>query len=67
MAKEDLQINSGCQTELHDQHLCYIISQGFNLTDEQEYKVLVEDARYICNHCKRKAKSDTNLCVPTPL
>ena len=67
MAKEDLQINSGYQTELHDQHLCYIISQGFNLTDEQEYKVLVEDARYICNHCKRKAKSDANLCVPTPL
>jgi len=38
MAKEDLELNSGCQTELHDQHLCYIISQGFHLSDKQEYK-----------------------------
>lgn len=65
MAKEDLELNSGCQTELHDQHLCYIISQGFHLSDKQEYKSLVENAEYKCNHCGRIAKSGSNLCVPT--
>lgn len=64
MVKENLQLDSNSCTELHDQHLCYIISQGFNLSDKQEYEALVEDAEYKCNHCGRTAKSDANLCVP---
>ena len=67
MLQETLTINSICDSEQHTQHLCYIRSQGFHLTDEQEYKALVEDAKYICDRCHRTAKSDANLCVPVLL
>ncbi len=67
MIQETLKDNSICDSELHIQHLCYIISQGFHLTDEQEYKALVEDAKYMCTHCHRTAKSAANLCVPVLL
>lgn len=67
MAEENAQLNSECNGDLHKQHLCYIISQGFHLSDEQDYKVLVEDPEYKCNHCHRAAKSNANLCVPVPL
>ncbi|MHC4105130.1 MAG: hypothetical protein ACYSR9_09330 [Planctomycetota bacterium] len=67
MLQETKTINSTCDSELHKEHLCYIISQGFHLTDEQEYRTLVEDVKYVCDRCDRTAKSDTNLCVPVLL
>jgi hypothetical protein len=56
-----------CDSGLHTEHLCYIISQGFNLTDEQGYQALVEKPAFQCGHCGRTAKSGTNLCVPVGL
>ena len=67
MLQKTLKCNSTCDPELHNQHLCYIRSQGFHLTNEQEYKTLVEDAKYMCNHCHCTAKSAANLCVPVLL
>jgi hypothetical protein len=67
MLQETIKSNSECYSELHNQHLCYIRSQGFHLTDEQEYKALVKDAKYTCTHCHHTAKSADNLCVPVPL
>jgi len=67
MAMEHPQHNTECNSGVHTEHLCYIISQGFHLSDEQKYKVLVEYAEYKCNHCGRIAKSDANLCVPDRL
>jgi hypothetical protein len=67
MDKGSTQQSSECNIEAHSQHLCYIISQGFHLSDEQEYKTLIENAEYKCSHCGRAAKSDTNLCIPAHL
>jgi hypothetical protein len=67
MLQETLKSNSTCDSELYNKHLCYIRSQGFHLTDEQEYKVLVEDAKYICGRCHRTAKNADSLCVPVAL
>lgn len=67
MLQDTMKINSTCDSELHSEHLCYIISQGFHLTNEQEYNDLVEDVRYMCNHCERTARSADNLCVPVLL
>ena len=67
MLQETLTYNSTCDSELHNQHLCYIRSQGFHLTNEQEYEALVEDVKYMCNHCYSTAKSAGNLCVPVLL
>ena len=62
-----LQHNTECCTGNHGEHLCYLISQGFHISDEQEFKSLIEDAQYRCDHCGRHAKSYTNLCVPMHL
>ncbi len=67
MASEIEQSDVECSTGVHTEHLCYIISQGFHLTDKQQYKVLVEEPGYRCAHCGRTAKSGANLCVPVPL
>jgi hypothetical protein len=51
----------------HSKHLCYLVSQGFHLSDEQEFKALIENAEYRCDHCRHHAQSDANLCVPVHL
>ncbi|MFC1794274.1 hypothetical protein ACFL3Q_11875 [Planctomycetota bacterium] len=52
---------------LSGEHLCYIMSQGFHLTDEQSYMKLITDPKFCCGHCSRQAASDRNLCVPMEL
>lgn len=54
------QNNSGTSEE----HLCYILSQGFHLADEQSYLALVTDPKFRCRHCGKQATHDRNLCVP---
>ena len=67
MAIENLQVDSKCQSELHYQHLCYLMSQGFHLSDKQEYKALIDSPNFQCGHCSRKANSNENLCMPVNL
>ncbi len=62
-----LQLDTDCGSEFHHQHLCYIISQGFHLSDEQGYRTLVENPAFRCSHCGRTARSNANLCVPARL
>ena len=67
MAEENVQHNIECKSELHNQHLCYFVSQGLHLTDEEKYKAMVSEPEFKCGHCGRVAKSDKNLCEPVPL
>jgi len=67
MALTTAQPNLECCTGTHTDHLCYMVSQGFHISDEAEYKTLVENARYQCDRCGRVAASDANLCVPVHL
>ncbi|MCP4258714.1 MAG: ferritin family protein [Planctomycetes bacterium] len=64
MTEETFNSNSECESTSHTQHLCYMISQGFNLSDEAEYQALVKDPQFKCQKCGRLAKSDINLCKP---
>ncbi len=64
-SEEKKQPNLNCSGERHYQHLCYLMSQGFHISDEQEYAALVEDPRFKCGHCGRRAKGKENLCRPT--
>jgi hypothetical protein len=67
MLKIKTQGNMECRSKSHDQHLCYLISQGFHLSDENEFRVLTENPKFQCRRCSRIAKSDKNLCVPSEL
>ncbi|MBN2455387.1 MAG: hypothetical protein JXB29_02440 [Sedimentisphaerales bacterium] len=67
MAEEIQKHNSNCKSPLHKKHLCYIIAQGFHLSDEDTYRSLVDNPRYKCRHCGRLANSEKSLCEPTGL
>ena len=67
MKIENKKHNPECDSELHKMHLCYIVSQGFNLSDPDEYKELVEKPRFKCQHCGRVANKAENLCKPTDM
>lgn len=64
MTTVETQLNTECQTGVHTDHLCYMISQGFHLSDEEGYKALVEDPKFKCQRCGRTARNSANLCVP---
>jgi hypothetical protein len=53
--------------DLHEEHLCYIVSQGLHLSDRPAYEELVAEPRFRCSHCGRTARSRRNLCVPVDL
>jgi rubrerythrin len=67
MAEDTVSNNSDCESSSHTQHLCYIISQGFNLSDEAEYKALIKDPKFKCQKCGRSAKSENSLCKSVEL
>ncbi len=56
--------NAQCTSESHREHLCYLMSQGFHLSDAEEFNALTDDPKFCCDRCGRKANADTNLCVP---
>lgn len=59
--------NLNCTSEQHGQHIYYLLSQGLNLSDGQEYVALIDNPKFMCGHCGRKANRNGNLCVPFPL
>jgi hypothetical protein len=67
MAEENSTHDTECQSNSHTRHLCYIVSQGFHLSDKQDYEALVKDPKFKCEHCGRVANSEKNLCRPVSL
>ena len=67
MVTQIMQHNIECESKDHEEHLCYLISQGFHLSDEETFKELTSDPKYQCKHCGRTANLNKNLCVPKQL
>ena len=67
MAKKCPDHNAECGSPRHKEHLCYFVSQGFHLSNEQEYKWMVENPQFKCQHCGRVARCAENLCKPANL
>jgi hypothetical protein len=59
--------NATCNSELHEQHLCYVMSQGFHLSDKECFKAIIDKPLYKCAHCGRRAHKAENLCEPVEL
>ncbi|TKJ33528.1 MAG: hypothetical protein CEE38_20425 [Planctomycetes bacterium B3_Pla] len=51
----------------HDKHLCYLNNLGFQVSNPNEYRQLVGDAKFFCEGCGRAAASQKNLCKPVKL
>ena len=66
MADEKKQ-DAGCESGKHEEHLCYLMYEGYHYTNREGYRALVSDAQYICQNCGRTAKHEKNLCAPVKL
>jgi hypothetical protein len=67
MAEETKQHNENCGTPAHEEHLCYLMYQGYHYENREKYKELVQGAEFICTNCGRTAKDQKNLCAPSKL
>jgi hypothetical protein len=67
MAEEKCSDNKSCGSDSHNEHLCFLMYEGFHFKDKEGYKEMVQNAQYRCQNCGRTAKSEQNLCDPIPL
>lgn len=59
--------NTDCEGEGHSNHLCFLMYEGFHLSNKDEYRALVQDAHFRCQNCGRTAKAAESLCAPVEL
>ncbi len=59
--------NSDCKSDEHTKHLCYFVSYGYHIDNEEDYKSLVAEPKYKCYYCGRTAHCMDNLCKPMKL
>ena len=64
MENKNIENYASCKSPSHDHHLCYIVSQGFHLSDPDDYHSLVNDPKFECRNCGRVANNNENLCEP---
>jgi len=67
MAEEKSAHNESCTSDVHNEHLCFLMCEGFHYKNKDAYKEMVQDAQYRCQNCGRTAKSEKNLCEPVAL
>ncbi|MCU0918547.1 MAG: hypothetical protein MUC88_28905 [Planctomycetes bacterium] len=67
MTIEKLPHNSDCSSADHEEHLCFLMHEGFHYGNKEAYKAMVQDAQFRCQQCGRTAKSRNRLCLPEPL
>ncbi len=67
MSEKNMVHNADCKNEAHDNHLCFLIYEGFHLQNKEAYKAIVKDAAFRCQNCGRTAKKAANLCAPIAL
>ncbi len=56
--------NAKCKSDEHTRHLCYFVSFGHHVNNEEDYKSLVENPKYKCYFCGRPACCAESLCKP---
>jgi len=67
MAETAATHNEACEDGDHNKHLCFLMYEGFHLSHKDEYRALVQDAHFRCQHCGRTAKAAGSLCAPVEL
>jgi len=67
MAELKTSHNVSCADAEHGKHLCFLMHEGYHLSNKQGYRELVQDAQFRCQQCGRTAKSAGSLCDPIAL
>jgi hypothetical protein len=47
--------------------ICALQEEGYIKDDVEEFKRLIQPAKFFCNNCGRSAVSSNNLCNPEKL
>jgi hypothetical protein len=67
MAEEKREHNENCNADGHDEHLCFLMYDGFHYREKAAFKALVDRAEYRCQNCGRTANRGSSLCEPMDL
>jgi hypothetical protein len=67
MSTPELIHHEACKNPNHNQHLCFLMCDGFHYSHPAEYKAMVQNAEYRCQNCSRTAKEAAHLCEPIKL
>ena len=67
MTKEHPKNNPVCKSDEHTKHLCYFVSYGYHMNNEEDYKGLVDEPKFKCYICGRIAHCAESLCEPMKL
>ena len=67
MASEHPKDNQECKSDEHTKHLCYFVSYGYHVNNEEDYKDLIKTPRYKCYSCGHTANNKQILCQPLKL
>ncbi len=54
-------------SNVEDKTLCALQEEGYIETNTEDFKKLIQPARYFCKNCGRSAVSQDNLCNPEEL
>ena len=67
MCTEHTHGNKECKSDEHIKHLCFLLSQGEDEKNPEEFQKLVGQPRFQCHTCGRTAHSADNVCMPIEL
>jgi hypothetical protein len=56
--------NENCAAEGHNEHICFLMYDGFHLKNKEAYREMVQDVHFRCQNCGRTAKEADNLRTP---
>ena len=54
-------------SNVEEKTLCALQEEGYIDSHTEEFKKLIQPARFFCQNCGRSAVSEKNLCNPTKL
>jgi hypothetical protein len=54
-------------SNVEDKTLCVLQEEGYIESHTEEFKKLIQPARFFCKNCGRSAVSENNLCNPEKL
>ena len=59
--------NDQCKSDEHIKHLCFLLSDGFDEANPEQFQAIVGEPQFQCHTCGRTAHSADNVCMPIEL
>ena len=60
-------VRNNTMSDVEDKTLCALQEEGYIESHTEDFKKLIQPARFFCKNCGRSAVSQNNLCNPEKL